>query len=330
MALDSEPHHGGDPGPSAGEALDGLGRADAYSRSVMRAVDRAAPAVVSVRAAGGRRGQNGAGSGVTLTPDGYVITNDHVVRQAQQLSVEVHDGRAVRADIIGTDPSTDLAVLRAHASGLPFVAFGTHPAQVGQLAVAIGDPYGFQTTVTTGVVSALGRSLRARDGRLIENIIQHTAPLNPGNSGGALVDTHGEVLGINTAIIAAAQGIGFAVPASTAGWVFMQLLAQGRVRRGWIGVTVRTRPLDRRRARALGVEQPSAVEVMSCTMQGPADRAGLRVGDLLLGTGGAPLTSVDDLQRLLGEIGPDRAIPFAVARGVARHSLTVRASEAPQ
>jgi len=302
---------------------------DAYSRAVVDAVERTGPAVISVRVPSVGRRRGGAGSGVTLTPDGYVVTNEHVVRDALELEVELKDGRSVRADRVGTDPSTDLAVIRVRATALPFAGFGNTAARPGQLAIAIGDPYGFQATVTTGVVSALGRSLRARDGRLIENIIQHTAPLNPGNSGGALVDASGEILGINTAIIAAAQGIGFAVPATTAHWVVTQILTQGRVRRGWLGVAARTRPLDRRRALALQVRQNSAVEIMSVAADSPAERAGLRVSDVLLSAGEQTLLTMDDLQGLLGERGPGAELDVDVGRGVNRLSLHLNLAEAP-
>ncbi|HVO45006.1 MAG TPA: trypsin-like peptidase domain-containing protein [Steroidobacteraceae bacterium] len=302
---------------------------DAYSRAVVGAVERTGPAVVSVRVRGDRQRRGGAGSGVVLAPDGYVITNEHVVRAAREMEVEFRDGRSVPADPVGTDPSTDLAVIRVRAAGLPFADFASVAARTGQLAIAIGDPFGFQATVTAGVVSAVGRSLRARDGRLIENIIQHTAPLNPGNSGGALVDARGAIVGINTAIIAAAQGIGFAIPASTARWVVSQLIAQGRVRRGWLGVTARTRPLDRRRARALETQQSSGVEIMSCVPEGPADRAGLRVSDILLAGAGKPLRSIDDLQRLLGEHAPGTEVGLLFARGVARQSVTLTLVEMP-
>jgi S1-C subfamily serine protease len=302
---------------------------DAYSQVVVGAVERIAPAVVSVRTIGNQQRRGGAGSGVALTPDGYVVTNEHVVRGARELEVELKDGRSAPADPVGSDPSTDLAVIRVRAAGLAFAEFGAGTARPGQLAIAIGDPYGYQATVTTGVISAVGRSLRARDGRLIENIIQHTAPLNPGNSGGALVDGKGEILGINTAIVAAAQGIGFAIPASTARWVVSQLIAQGRVRRGWLGVVGRTRPLDRRRARALEAQQASGVEIMRCIAGGPADLAGLRVSDILLAAAGEPLGTIDDLQRLLGEHAPGTTLSFDIGRGVTRLAIAIALAETP-
>jgi S1-C subfamily serine protease len=303
---------------------------DAYSQAIVSAVEHTGPAVTSVRVRGARGQRAGAGSGVTLTPDGYVLTNEHVVREARDIEVEFQDGRSVTADRVGADASTDLALVRARGAGLAFAALGAERARVGQLAIAIGDPFGFQATVTAGVVSAVGRSLRARDQRLIENIIQHTAPLNPGNSGGALVSAGGEIIGINTAIIAAAQGIGFAIPASTAQWVVTQLLAQGRVRRGWFGVAGRTRPLDRRRARALEAEQPSGVEIISCVSDGPADRAGLRVSDILLALeDDERLLSIDDLQRVLGERAPGSSIQIEFARGVTRRKTEVTLAEVP-
>jgi S1-C subfamily serine protease len=191
---------------------------------------------------------------VVVTPDGYVLTNEHVVQNVQDARVAFVDGRSVPAVVVGRDPSTDLAVLRAQAGALPYARLSTGQAlRAGQLVVAVGNPFGFESTVSAGVISALGRSLRSRHGRLIEGVVQHTAALNPGNSGGPLVDSRGRVVGVNTAIIAMAQGIGFAVPAGTAQWVLTEILTQGRVRRAYLGVTVRDRALDLRLVRALGL-----------------------------------------------------------------------------
>jgi S1-C subfamily serine protease len=237
---------------------------------------------------------------VVLAPDGYVLTNSHVVHGADTLEVRFTDGRSLRARLVGEDPATDLALVRVGASDLPHVALGpASPLRVGQLVIAIGNPLGFQSTVSAGVVSALGRSLRARDGRLIENIVQHTAALNPGNSGGPLVDSRGRLVGVNTAMIAAAQGLFFAVPASTVSWVVPKLLHDGAVRRGFLGLSGRQRPLDRRLSRVKGLTQPSGVEVMGTQSGGPADRAGVRDGDIILSIDGDTVTSIDDLHREL-------------------------------
>src|SRR5690606_34432148 len=200
-----------------------------------------------------------------------------------RIAARLPDGAELPARLLGADPASDLAVVRVAGSSLPFVAVGGGvAARPGQLAIAIGNPLGFESTVTTGVVSALGRTLRARGGRLIDNVIQHTAPLNPGNSGGPLVDSAGRVLGVNTAMVSRTQAIGFAVPVATASWVVSELLARGRVRRAHLGVAAHTRPLDRRLARFHGVDQPSAVEIVEVTPRGPAAAAGLRDGDLIL------------------------------------------------
>src|ERR1700757_5095906 len=240
---------------------------DAYSQAVVGAVEHVGAAVVSIYVGGSgeaSRARGGAGSGVVVTPDGYVLTNEHVVQGAQDARVAFVDGRSVPAVVVGRDPSTDLAVLRAQAGALPYARLSeAQPLRVGQLVVAVGNPFGFESTVSSGVVSALGRSLRSRHGRLIEGVVQHTAALNPGNSGGPLVDSVGRVAGINTAIIAMAQGIGFAIPAATAQWVLTEILTQGRVRRAWLGIAARDRPLDLRLVRALGLKSTRAVEVLS-------------------------------------------------------------------
>src|SRR6266436_7555761 len=224
---------------------------DSYSRAVVAVVEHVGPAVVSI-AAGTRRaaGVVGAGSGVIFTPDGYVLTNSHVVQEATDLGVTLTDGSTLGARLVGSDPATDLAVIRADGSGLPIAHFGeSTPLRPGQLVVAIGNPFGFQSTVSAGVVSAVGRSLRSATGRLIDNVIQTDVALNPGNSGGPLVDSRGLVVGVNTAIFAMAQGIGFAIPIDTATWVIPQLLAHGRVRRPYLGFGGQSRSLDRRIAR---------------------------------------------------------------------------------
>jgi S1-C subfamily serine protease len=220
---------------------------DAYSRAVIGVVEKVGPAVVSILRGRSEGEHGGEGSGVVLAPDGYVLTNAHVVNGARTLEARFTDGRSLRARVVGEDAATDLALVRVGASDLPHVALGDGGGlKVGQLVIAIGNPLGFQSTVSAGVVSALGRSLRGRDGRLIENIVQHTAALNPGNSGGPLVDSRGRLVGINTAMIASAQGLFFAVPASTVSWVVPKLLQDGAVKRGYLGLAGRQRPLDRR------------------------------------------------------------------------------------
>src|SRR3989440_7151968 len=240
---------------------------DAYSAAVVGAVDEVGPAVVSVYVGGGAEAEGaggGAGSGVVVTPDGYLLTNEHVVQRVAQARVTFVDGRTVPAVVAGRDPATDLAVLRAQAGALPYARLaGTQRLRPGQLVVAVGNPFGFESTVSAGVVSALGRSLRSRHGRLIEGVVQHSAALNPGNSGGPLVDAHGRVVGVNTAIIAMAQGIGFAVPAGTAQWVLTEILTQGRVRRAYVAGGARELPLDLRLVRSLGLTATRAVEGLS-------------------------------------------------------------------
>ncbi len=274
---------------------------DAYSAAVVGAVDSVGPAVVSVYVGGdaddAARARGGAGSGVVVTPDGYILTNEHVVQRTQSARIAFVDGRSVSAAVVGRDPATDLAVLRAHAAGLPHAQVLGAAPRVGQLVVAVGNPLGFESTVSAGVVSALGRALRSRQGRLIEGIVQHTAALNPGNSGGPLVNARGGVVGINTAIIAQAQGSGFAVPATTAQWVLTEILTQGRVRRAYLGISGRDRPLDRRLVRALGLPSMRAVEVMSRDAEGPAAQSDLRPGDLVVAVNDVAVDGIDALYR---------------------------------
>ena len=289
---------GGDSAPD--EAL------DAYSKAVVGAVELVGPAVVSIYVGGdsgngdAARERGGAGSGVVVTPDGYVLTNEHVVQRVDEARVSFVDGRTVPAIVVGRDPATDLAVLRAQAAALPYARLATsRQLRVGQLVVAVGNPLGFESTVSAGVVSALGRSLRSRQGRLIEGIVQHTAALNPGNSGGPLVDAQGSVVGINTAIIAMAQGIGFSVPSATAQWVLTEILTQGRVRRAYLGISVRDRPIDLRLVRALGLSVKRATEVIGRDDAGPAVESDLRPGDLIVGVNDTPLNGIDALHRHL-------------------------------
>ena len=306
---------------------------DAYSRAVVSVVDSVGPAVVSI--SGGKHqshaagDQAGAGSGVVIAPDGYILTNEHVIQNVSSPEVRLTDGTSLSATVIGKDPATDLAMIRANASYLPSSTLGSSDRlRVGQLAIAMGNPFGFQSTVSTGVVSALGRALRSTQGRLIENIIQHTAPLNPGNSGGPLVDSAGKVVGINTAIIAMAQGIGFAIPANTARRVVSQILTHGRVRRGFLGIAGRQRPLNRRIVRYHGLNKNSAVEVLTVEPQGPAVRAGMRVGDLIVAINGLSIQSVDDLHRFLSEWPIGRPTEIDVIRGKNREVLVLVPEEA--
>jgi S1-C subfamily serine protease len=284
---------------------------DAYSEAVVSVVDAVGPTVVGVRMrrGGGRRGE-GAGSGVILASDGYILTNSHVVHGAGELEVSLTDGRRLPASVTGDDPASDLAVIRAAGQGLPSARFGESARlRVGQLVIAIGNPFGFQSTVSAGVVSALGRSLRSTTGRLIDNIIQTDVALNPGNSGGPLVDSRGLVVGVNTAIFAMAQGISFAIPIDTAIAVIPQLLAHGRVQRPYLGFGGQSRPLDRRVARALGIGNRRAIEVLTIEPSTPA-ASELRVGDLLVALDGAPIETVDDVHR--GLLGRAIGVPLTI------------------
>ena len=296
---------------------------DAYSRAVVAAVERVGPAVVHIaaRRPGGRGGEGGrerpagSGSGFVFTPDGLVLTNSHVVHGAAKIDVTLADGRRCGADVAGDDPGTDLAVIRVSAPDLPVARLGdSRSLRVGQLVVAIGNPLGFQWTVTAGVVSALGRSLRSQAGRLIDGIIQTDAALNPGSSGGPLVTPRGEVIGINTAIILGAQGLCFAIPSSTVLYVAPRLIRDGRIRRSWLGVAGQTVAIPRHAINVFGLRGNGGVIVLSVEPGSPADRAGVRDRDVLVELDGEPLSSIDDLQRLLtGEL-VGRAVDLAVVR----------------
>ncbi len=295
---------------------------DAYSQAVTSVVEQVGPAVTGVSV--GR----GGGSGVLFTPDGYLLTNAHVIHGARRAEVSLTDGSSHPADVVGEDPTTDLAVL--HVDGPRVAAAGlgkSSTLRVGQLVVAIGNPLGFSFTVSAGVVSALGRSLRAQDGRLMDAIIQTDVAMNTGNSGGPLVDSRGRVVGINTAIIMGAQGIGFAVPVDTARWVLGELMQHGRVRRGVLGMAAHTRPLDRRLARHHGLDQKSGVEINEVLAGKPADRAGLKGGDILISLDGQRVTSVDEVHKLLGFSSVGRAMAAKLLRGASLVELTVTPSE---
>src|SRR3989442_2889700 len=294
--LDQSGHSNGasPPGPSDGELL------DAYSEAVAGAVDRVGPAVAHIEVQLAENRRSGSGSGFVFTPDGLLLTNSHVVSKARGIRVTFADGLSRDADLIGDDPHTDVAVLRIGANALPAVQLGvSRSLRVGQLAIAIGNPYGFQHTVTAGVISALGRSLRSTSGRLIDDVLQTDAALNPGNSGGPLVNSKGEVIGINTAIIPMAQGICFATAVDTVKWVALQLLRDGKVRRSYLGLAGANQPLGRRVARHFDLANEAAVRVESVERGGPAEKTGLEPGDRILGLNARMVSSIDDLHRAL-------------------------------
>ena len=301
---------------------------DAYSRAVSTVVDRVGPAVVRVEtiADGQRRG--GVGSGVVIANDGLVLTNSHVVAGAKRVRLAFAEGGDAEARVLGDDPDTDLALLRAEVpAGTPAAKLGdSKTLRRGHLVVAIGNPLGFESTVTAGVVSALGRSLRGRGGRLIDDVIQTDAALNPGNSGGPLVSANGEVVGINTAMINGAQGICFAVASNTAVFVVSEFIAHGRVRRAYIGIAGQTVPLSRRVALAAQAG-PRAVRIGEMVAGGPAAVAGLQVGDVLLSLDGAPVTGTDDLIRLLSAGRIEREIEITYLRNGKLETVSVRPVE---
>lgn len=325
--------------PAAAPAPTDDGRLlDAYSAAVVAAVERVGPTVVRVdvlkrgsgrgRVRGRRVRLEGQGSGFVFTPDGLVLTNSHVVHAASSLSVELEGGRRAAAALIGDDPATDLAVLRIEGGGLPYADFGDSRAlRVGQLVIAIGNPFGFQSTVTAGVVSALGRSLRTESGRLIDDVIQTDAALNPGNSGGPLVDSEGRVVGVNTAVIARAQGICLAVGINTAHWVAARLIQSGRIRRAYVGVVGQNVALDPAAARALGMPG-GGVLVQSVEPGSPASRSELAEGDVVVALDGHPVGGVDGLHALLTEERIDAPTRLGVLRRGERVELTVVPREA--
>lgn len=288
------------------EDRDELEALDAYSQVVVRVAETVSPAVINIGIRTGRRDrwgvQAGAGSGFVMTPDGYVLTNSHVVHQARAIGVMTHQGEMLKAELVGDDPATDVAVLRVAASGLPAVEMGdSSRLRAGQLVVAIGNPLGFQTTVTAGVVSAVGRTFRSYTGRAMENIIQTDAALNPGNSGGPLLDSRAKVVGINTAVIRGAQGFGFAVSINTAVRVAGILMKEGRVKRGFLGVSAQTVSLPAATVRALKLSQDRGLQVIEVVPGSPAEGAGLQLGDVILALEQAPVRDVDDVHRFLDQ-----------------------------
>ena len=309
---------------------------DAYSAAVVAASERVGPAVVHVevaqapRAAEGEAPRRGSGSGFVFTPDGFILTNSHVVHGARSIQVSFADDASFDADLVGDDPDTDVAVIRIAGHQLSTATLGSsRRLRVGQLAIAIGNPYGFQHTVTTGVVSALGRSLRSVTGRLIDDVIQTDAALNPGNSGGPLVNSQGEVIGVNTAIIPFAQGICFATAIDTAKWVMEQLLRFGRVRRGYIGVGGATIPLSRRAVRFHGLAAEAGVRVESIEPGGAAQRAGIEPGDVIIGYDGENVAGVDELHRLLSAELIGKTTRVTLLRRTQKLDLPITATELP-
>lgn len=303
---------------------------DAYSRAVIHAAELVSPAVVNleVKKRGARRHAEmaGNGSGFIFTPDGLILTNSHVVSRATDVEVTLADGRRLRAEMIGDDPHTDVAVIRIAADGLVPATLGdSDQIKAGQVVIAIGNPYGFQCTVTAGVVSALGRSLRAESGRLVDNVIQTDAALNPGNSGGPLITAQGKVIGVNTAVIRPAQGLCFAIAINTAAFVAGQLLKAGRVRRSYIGVGGQNVPLHRRLIRHYNLETTSGVLVISVENGGPAGRAGIREGDLIIAFNARPVRGIDDLHRYL----TDEFIGVPVRLTLLRHTEKIVAELTP-
>jgi S1-C subfamily serine protease len=310
--------------PDDGELL------DAYSRAVTYAVGQVSPAVVKIDVGDGRT-RGGSGSGFVFTPDGLVLTNSHVVHAANRITLTFLDGATADAMRIGDDPDTDIAVLRTNHMFTPSAALGnSKDLKVGQLAIAVGNPFGFQFTVTAGVVSALGRSMRASSGRMMEEIIQTDAALNPGNSGGPLVDSQGRVIGVNTATIMGAQGLCFAVGIDTAKYIASQILLHGCVRRSWIGIAAQNVPLPRRLVYEYKLPASAGVMATHIDPQGPAEAAGLREGDIIVSFAGERVSAIDELHRLLTDDRIGRRVPLVVLRGVFLQDLTVVPQHRPE
>jgi S1-C subfamily serine protease len=305
---------------------------DAYSRAVVGAVEQVGPSVVTIEVGSGQRpGRGGQGSGFVVAPDGLILTNSHVVHNAKSIHVSLSDGRRLPAQLIGEDPDTDLAVVRASASGFAALTLGDSRAiKVGQLVIAIGNPLGFAATVTAGVVSALGRSLRSRSGRLMDDIIQTDAALNPGNSGGPLVNARGEVIGVNTAVISGAQGLCFAIAANTAQFVVGRLIRDGRIRRSYIGVAGQNTAILRQIVRFYGLAVTSGILVATIEPDSPASKSGLREGDIIIALEGQHVAGIDQLHRLLTEERIGQQTPLTVIRRTEKLDIDVTPAESPQ
>jgi S1-C subfamily serine protease len=301
---------------------------DAYSRTVVAVAEAVSPSVVRIDVEGDRPGvSGGSGSGFVFTSDGYVLTNSHVVNGAKRITVTTLDGDKLPGTLVGDDPDTDLGVVRVYGSNLVPVTFGDSSAlRVGQVAVAVGNPFGFDCTVTAGVVSALGRSLRTKTGRLVDDVIQTDAALNPGNSGGPLCDATGRVIGVNTAMISSAQGICFAIAINTASFVVARLIHDGRIRRSYLGIAGQNVPLHRRVVRFHGLALESAVFVVSVEADSPGARAGVRDGDLIVAFGDRPVSGIDDLHRLLTEEQAGQSTALTIIRARERLTLPVTPS----
>ena len=305
---------------------------DAYSRAVVGAAEQVGPSVVTIEVGSGQRpGRGGQGSGFVIAPDGLILTNSHVVHKAKNVHVSLSDGHRHPAELIGEDPDTDLAVVRTSASGIPALTLGDSAAiKVGQLVIAIGNPLGFSATVTAGVVSALGRSLRSRSGRLMDDIIQTDAALNPGNSGGPLVNSHGEVIGVNTAVISGAQGLCFAIAANTAQFVVGRLIRDGRIRRSYMGVAGQNTKILRQIVRFYGLPMETGILVATIEPDSPASKSQLREGDIIISLDGQQTAGIDQLHRLLTEERIGRQTPMTVIRRTEKLEIDVTPAESPR
>jgi S1-C subfamily serine protease len=296
---------------------------DAYSQAVVHVVETVAPAVVSLT--GRENDPPGSGSGFVISGDGFAVTNSHVVGGRRRLRAETHDGDRLDAELVGDDPATDLAIIRLSSRDLPFVALGDSGGlRVGQLVIAMGSPLGLHSTVSTGVVSALGRSMRGRDGRLIESVIQHSAPINPGNSGGPLVNSRGLVVGVNTAIIAMAQGLGFAVPSGTVEWVAAEIMGHGQVRRRTLGIAAESIRLPRDLVRRFDLLAEEGVEVRGVTRGSVAAQAGVQTNDILVAINDRVVAGVDDVHRLLARMPTEAGCELTILRGGKKLTLGVK------
>jgi S1-C subfamily serine protease len=323
----------GDQGNPAAQDEEAL---DHYSRVVVDVIKKVGPSVVSIgvkklNPSGNSPEQVAAGSGFIITPDGFVLTNNHVIEQASTVEVGLTDGTTVPGHVVGTDPMTDLAVLRVGMNGLPAVELGdSGKLQVGQMAIAIGNPLGFQNTISAGVVSALGRTLRGQTGRLIDNMVQTDVALNPGNSGGPLVDSRGRVIGINTAMISNAQGLSFAIPVNTAKWVVGELILNGSITRIHLGIAGQARPLPRRAQRFFNMNATTTVQVIAVEESSLAQRAGVQVGDMILQINGQEIASVDDIYRILSRPQSGGPLIMGILRGNERREIQINFRIIPQ